>query len=1261
MRKYSAWAILLLRICFDLRGFMKISSLLILLFSSLVFSKTGGWELLYTNKPTEALNAFRESKHGTPEEIAKAIDGEIAVLSYLGNTESLGELACQSYSLTKSPLHLAIHGNALHFWSQQPANRADKRVLKTLQKARQTGSIATSHFAELEIAKLLVHGKTKKASTVKDETGVISQWYFVGPFENSAGSGFNTVFPPELELNTDSSYIGKSRNIVSWTALHNSSPSPWIWLNNHAEGSNATYYFATTVNSAIEQDAYISLGASASFKLFHNSEPIISDSLFRNTGLNTFLKRVTITKGINTFLLKIGYEDVKANFSLALLDTNFQAPSSLTQLSEVVDQRSSTTANTDNSMIMVDSIASLLVNRIENDSTDLASVAQLISFLLLHDQGDRAETLIHTYLEKFPESGYLYSQLAGILQRRGHTTEASTLFQKAYSLSPEGNVQWQHELSRHLAENDLASAQIFLEFTPVIHKKKLSYVTAEMQIKASEGKIAQAMQLLDTIAENFSDETEAVAILHKIYAEGGQFSDAEKILLNAKKKNRYNSAIDYTLAEYYIKSGASAKALELFHDVMAKSPVEPRATFMIATLFTAHKQFEEALPYINKTLELTPNSILAHRLKGQILQQLGEYEQAEETYQEAITKTEDDFIAWESLREIQKKPSWQSLAPLPDYKDLIEKSQPWKDSIDEPVTILNYNEDIFRYPSNAIRRRTFFLIHLADRNSIEEWQEYTIGYSSGAERMTVLNVFTIKENGSTVSADRNGNHIVFKSLEPGDNILVEYTIEEHQHSGMNGMLYGEQEFSTSLPAFRQEMRLINPLENPITYTLYGNAPTPKIDTVDDFQISSFQVMKQEGDKHDSYKPREYEGRSKVSYSDFSNWNEIAQWYYHLIARKSEDNPAIRALADSLFANTKNDWEKVETAHRYITKNIAYSFVPFRQSGWIPQGTGEILATRIGDCKDMALLGRTLLRFGGVEADLVLVNTGIFSHTKDAFIGPNFDHAILSATIDDSTLFIDLTSNNSALGSLPVPDQGAMALMVTEDADSVFTLPFDTPEQREISREYIVDLHTDGSAEITATTVKSGIFATLMRNNYRFLSEKKRKSSLEEAIARGDQSVSISALEFEGLDSLRNDVRYHAKYIVDNAVSVSSNSALYRVHIPDRVQSSFFPVIENRTAPISLRQFYRGNSAQQLQITINYPDEWTLTNRFENKDLVVDDGSYQISFMYENGKIIIERKADLAFDKIYSVSDFKDEHEFLSSVLLHDNIELIFSH
>jgi hypothetical protein len=49
--------------------------------------------------------------------------------------------------------------------------------------------------------------------------GVISQWKFIGPFENISGCGFSNVYPPEHEIAFGKEYRGKDGNAVIWRDL----------------------------------------------------------------------------------------------------------------------------------------------------------------------------------------------------------------------------------------------------------------------------------------------------------------------------------------------------------------------------------------------------------------------------------------------------------------------------------------------------------------------------------------------------------------------------------------------------------------------------------------------------------------------------------------------------------------------------------------------------------------------------------------------------------------------------------------------------------------------------------------------------------------------------------------------------------------------------------------------------------------------------------------------------------------------------------
>ena len=142
---------------------------------------------------------------------------------------------------------------------------------------------------------------------------------------------------------------------------------------------------------------------------------------------------------------------------------------------------------------------------------------------------------------------------------------------------------------------------------------------------------------------------------------------------------------------------------------------------------------------------------------------------------------------------------------------------------------------------------------------------------------------------------------------------------------------------------------------------------------------------------------------------------------------------------------------------------------------MPQAAKDVLATRIGDCKDMASLGKCLMDIAGIKSWLVLVNTGIHYFTDHAFIGPNFDHCILQFETGDKTTYVDFTDRNTALGRLPSADQGAMALVIKPGNRDISVLPIDTPEDRLIRRDIVMQLDSSGTLRQTMKTLRRGIF------------------------------------------------------------------------------------------------------------------------------------------------------------------------------------------
>src|SRR6202044_21251 len=88
-----------------------------------------------------------------------------------------------------------------------------------------------------------------------------------------------------------------------------------------------------------------------------------------------------------------------------------------------------------------------------------------------------------------------------------------------------------------------------------------------------------------------------------------------------------------------------------------------------------------------------------------------------------------------------------------------------------------------------------------------------------------------------------------------------------------------------------------------------------------------------------------------------DWKFVSEWYNEIGTAKARPNYEVTEVVHNLFNDTPNlsSIQKVEKIYNYITKNISYSEVSFRQSGLIPQNPSAVINTRIGDCKDVSTL------------------------------------------------------------------------------------------------------------------------------------------------------------------------------------------------------------------------------------------------------------------------------------------------------------------
>ncbi len=1228
-----------------------------------------GWHLLMDNKPVEARAAFLKNADSRDAPIAgEALRGLSAVCDFLGEESDAVAYAFKSGLIEKNPaLFSAGIMNVYAFRSGASASIKDGyKLLKQL--TRNTG-IFTGEFQDLLAQRYLSDGDVRAARSVVSGMGSVKNWMMTGPFDNISNSGYNTVFPPESLIDFSKTYPGKDGNLTRWFPVGNDAATGWIFTDDHSSAANAVFYYYCTVVSEQERLVNLSFGASGSFKVFLNGAVTLADSVFRNTGCDMFMQRVRLGKGANTLLVKLCHEsgnvwngsEKLSNFNLRFLDENF-APAR--KLSFTVAPQNPANLKTSPASLapspLADSIFAPLLTRLKNNPDDLDAALLCMHSYNGTEKTDEGQTLARTFLSRYPKSS-LWHQLYGesLLRAKKHT-ESQTSFKTAFTLCNLNHAAWASELNTIAQTSDPRQILEFIGKSPPAFTGSLDALTAAVRAHSELGNRAEALKNISEIEKNHSTDFSAVVMLAELYRDQGEVRKAHKLLTAYLKHDRTNIDIYKILAGLFLKQGDWAKAVDVLLEALEYCPGSADLYYSLANMHYSIKKLTKAREYVEKCCSIMPSDANSLNLKGNILVSLGERQQALEAFNDAIQYTRDDFNAWENIRTLQNKPSLESLAPLPVVDSVISATRGWEHRADENGAVLSLINDVFLYPSRCSRERTFMVVHLPTQEAIDTWKERSIGYNGYFQSLSIDRAISYSANGAQVQADIMDNKIVFKSLQPGDCIALEWSIKNYFSGEMARHVYGEEDFQFPFPVFDSRLRLVTPRADTIPFAVYGDSISLTLAASDDYRVATFRRAPYKNPLDETFSASEWPQRRTVTYSTFESWGDIVKWYDGVTRRKLDNTIELRALADSLFRNCPTPRDKATALHRYITGTIRYSYVPFRQSNWIPQDAHDVLATKIGDCKDMASLGKSLLDYAGIPACLVLVNTNVRHFTGHAFTGPDFNHCILCYTVDGKDRFMDLTDNNLSLSSLPKDDQGAMALIIRPGESALTTLPGDTPERRIKRRTIISTVDDNGVLVERGTTLRTGIYAAQYREIFRFQSEEKKRSVMHKILSRFYSDLTLDSFSIDGtLNSVGDSLAYSYRYTANNAVTFSGSTAILPLHTPDNIEPDDYPVEKKRLFPVDMYHADYDICSMETKGELIFPKKWRPIILPEKISLNSAWGEYRFEFSQKGNTIRYVRSARFNFNKTVPVDDYERLKSFLNSIAKADAVQLLF--
>ena len=137
--------------------------------------------------------------------------------------------------------------------------------------------------------------------------GFVREWRLASPFDNTAGSHFDAVYPPEKGVDLSTSYKGKGGAEVAWKAYATKDPYGVVDLNQaigHEKGVVA-YAFAV-IDAPAERPVQVRAGSTNAIEIFLNGKEIFArDEYHHGMRIDQYAGDGVLKAGRNELLLKI--------------------------------------------------------------------------------------------------------------------------------------------------------------------------------------------------------------------------------------------------------------------------------------------------------------------------------------------------------------------------------------------------------------------------------------------------------------------------------------------------------------------------------------------------------------------------------------------------------------------------------------------------------------------------------------------------------------------------------------------------------------------------------------------------------------------------------------------------------------------------------------------------------------------------------------------------------------------------------------------
>jgi predicted Zn-dependent protease len=1099
----------------------------------------------------------------------------------------------------------------------------------------------------------------KKSRENLSKIGAVMDWQIVGDFENISASGFDKDYGPIHHPEPEAVFKNKINAEVKWFDLYKQIPGKWIDFTNNFYCINTLVFAQTFCNSPSDQVVYLRIGTSGSLKLWVNDQLLFKEEEERNNDMDTYIVPVKISKGNNRILLQVASSKIdQCNFMVRPTDKEGNL------LPNISFSNKYTPYNKSAQQILAPEgsfAEEFLKKQIDEHPDKLANYIVLANALLSNDKIHDALEILLKAQKMAPNCSFILEQLSELYVRDKNRTSTSLTEEKLRSVDPDNPNVLNYIINIAFEAENYKDARQYIEKKEKLYGENKDLLYYKLKLASAENKTDDYAALINKSYAKYPDDYNFVYDKYQFEKESKQNQKGAVKVLKDFTKNYFNKGALKILSDEYIQSGQVNEGVEILKKLIENSPFNDDYYKQLGLLYLHSGNFAEAKPNLEECLKIAPYYGPYHGNYARVLEGMGKPTLAINEYKLNIAYRPYDYESIKKLRELQSKKDVFDYFPSKDYYKIFENSPSASDYPSDNFISLTEDRQVVLYENGGCELRQVLMFKALTLKGIDNLKEYRVPYNSN-ENYTIEKAEVLKKNGNRLQAEVKDNQIVYTSLEPGDAVFLIYKKSRTVSDQMSKQFYEKSLLNNWYPSLNIEYNLLIAKDIKFDYKIDHSDVKPEITDADEFKLYSWKKTLNKAIQLESYMPGMIDIGELLSISTIPDWNYISKWYFDISNTKTKTDVEVVETVNGLMKGKENlsQLQKARVIYNFIEQNIRYSSVPFRQNGVVPQKASDVLITRIGDCKDLAVLFTSMCKVVDIKAGIVLVlrrQNGTNWMNSPSF---NFDHAIAKANLDGKEYYIELTSNYYPFAALGDSHINAVVLDVNNDSSNQVSPKLLNPKTRQpnnVFREAKVTFTGDNMANSVFTSC-TGAMTANTRYYYRDLGKDEREKKFTQSITDAYSNTKLLSLNFNSsLNDCSDTLTFSYTFTSPKVFTKINGLSIVKLPLTGKLAPMDFLSLEERKYPVEAWEYSTCDTITE-KLAIAFPENKKLAEVPKSVHYSCNQADYTLTFKVHGNELNVTRKMIYHINYV-PVADYTAYRNFIESVVNSDTQQIGF--